>query len=75
MLLGWGLALLQKIIFIHKLYKNMESTKDKKCPKCESGEIIDTGDRGPFDGLPTNPLPSTPTYYRCAKCGELFSIK
>lgn len=53
----------------------MERTNEKKCPKCGNLDITDTGNRGPFDGRPNNPLPSKPAIYRCGKCGEKFIIE
>ena len=52
----------------------MEKTIEKKCPNCDSQDIIDTGDKV-FDDYPPNPLPSKPTIYKCSKCGKNFVMK
>jgi DNA-directed RNA polymerase subunit RPC12/RpoP len=55
----------------------METTNEKKCPKCGSEDVFDTGDRmgDVHDYTPGKPIPE-PNHpiYKCRKCGELFVL-
>jgi len=53
----------------------MERINEKKCPKCGSEDVVDTGNRiGEAAEMKPNkdiPEPNEPMY-KCNKCGEYF---
>ncbi len=57
----------------------METTKEKKCPKCKSDAVVDTGHKTvstakEFSSRKSIPEPTVPIF-RCKTCEVRFKIK